>query len=126
GVAMMSKPAIAGVGMPSGVWVRFAVGAAVPVVRAPLPANSTATIQRLATGPADNPPTIHRFPGEQQSASFQDSGSATGVGDIVLRGKFRVVGGAAGGIALAADVRLPTGEERDLLGTGATQGRASL
>src|SRR5262249_18301610 len=74
----------------------------------------------------DSPPTIHRFPGEKQSESFEDSGNATGVGDVVLRGKFRLVGGSGGGLALAADVRLPTGEERDLLGTGATQVRGSL
>ena len=112
--------------MTYGVSDRFDVDAAIPVVRVALSANTDATIQRLATGPSDNPPTIHRFPGEQQSASFQDSGSATGVGDIVLRGKFRVVGAATGGLALAGDIRLPTGEERDLLGTGATQVRASL
>jgi hypothetical protein len=112
--------------MTYGVSDRFDVGVAIPVVRVELSANTDATIQRLATGPSDNPPTIHRFAGGAQSANFQDSGSATGVGDIVLRGKFRLVGGAMGGLALAADVRLPTGEERDLLGTGATQAKASL
>ena len=125
-LSLKLKTDIAAFVMTYGVSDQFDVGAAIPVVKVTLSAKTDATIQRLATGPSDNPPTIHRFAGEKQSATFEDSGSATGVGDIVLRGKFRVVGGAVGGLALAADVRLPTGEERDLLGTGATQGRVSL
>lgn len=120
------KTDIAAFVMTYGVSDRFDVGAAIPVVRVDLSAETNAAIQRLATGPSDNPPTIHRFLGEKSSATFQDSGSATGIGDVVLRGKFRVVGGAVGGLAVAADVRLPTGEERDLLGTGATQAKASV
>ncbi len=109
-----------------GVANRFDIGAAIPIVRVSLEAQTDATVQRLATGPTDNPPTIHRFPGETSTATFRQSGSASGIGDIVLRGKLQLVKGAGGGLALAADVRLPTGEERDLLGSGATQGKASL
>lgn len=125
-LSLKIKTDIAAVVMTYGVSDRFDVGAAIPLVRVDLSAKTDATIQRLATGPSDNPATIHRFSGERSSATFQDIGSATGVGDIVLRGKFRLVRGSGGGLALAADVRLPTGEERDLLGTGATQARASL
>ena len=109
-----------------GVSDRFDVGAAIPIVRVSLEAQTDATVQRLATGPSDNPVTIHRFLGETSAASFRQSGSASGVGDIVVRGKLQLVKGAGGGLALAADVRFPTGEERDLLGTGATQGKALL
>ena len=118
--------------MTYGVSDRVDIGMAIPVVRVELSAGTNATIQRLATGPCPggspdcSATPIHRFPGGGSTANFEDSGSASGVGDIVLRGKFRLVGGAAGGLALGGDVRLPTGEERDLLGTGATQGRASL
>ena len=118
--------------MTYGVSDRFDIAAAIPIVKVGLSASTNATIQRLATGPcpggtpscSDTP--IHRFPGDATSETFQDSGSATGVGDIVLRGKFRVAEGSAGGLALGADFRLPTGEERDLLGTGVWQARASL
>jgi|RhiMetdeSRZDD1v2_1073273.scaffolds.fasta_scaffold19833_2 hypothetical protein len=118
--------------MTYGVSDRFDIAAAIPMVKVKLSASTDATIQRLATGPcpggtpncSDTP--IHRFPGDTSSETFQDSGSATGVGDIVLRGKFRVAEGSAGGLALGADFRLPTGQERDLLGTGAWQARASL
>ena len=118
--------------MTYGVSDRFDIAAAIPIVKVGLSARTDATIQRLATGPcpggtpscSDTP--IHRFPGDLSSETFQDSGSASGVGDMVLRGKFRVAEGSAGGLALGADFRLPTGEERDLLGTGVWQARASL
>ncbi len=117
--------------MTYGISDRFDVAAAIPIVKVSLSASTDATIQRLATGPcpggtpncSDIP--IHRFPGDTSSETFEDSGSASGVGDIVLRGKYRVAEGSAGGLALGADLRLPTGEERDLLGTGVWQARAS-
>jgi hypothetical protein len=53
------------------------------------------------------------------------SDSTTGLGDLALNARYRVVGttGAAGGgtgsgIAVGTDVRLPTGREEDLLGAG--------
>ena len=39
---------------------------------------------------------------------------------------FRVIAGGRGGLAAGLDVRLPTGEERDLLGTGVTQVKGFL
>lgn len=104
--------------MTYGVSDRFDIGAAIPLVRVELEAQSDATVQRISTGPAS---TTHRFLNGGTEETIRQSGSASGVGDVVLRGKFRVVGGNRGGLALAADLRLPTGEERDLLGTGATQ-----
>lgn len=118
--------------MTFGISDRFDIGAAIPMVKVKLSASTDATIQRLATEPCPggtpdcSATPIHRFPGGASGANFQDSGSATGVGDIVLRGKFRLAGGATGGLALGADFRLPTGEDRDLLGTGTWQARASL
>ncbi|HEY3172829.1 MAG TPA: hypothetical protein VGK86_09660, partial [Thermoanaerobaculia bacterium] len=53
-------------------------------------------------------------------------GSASGVGDVILRGKYQFLRGERGGLAIAEDLRLPTGEERDLLGTGATQAKTFL
>ncbi len=105
---------------------RFDIGAAIPYINVDLSARTDATIQRLATGPTDNPPTIHRFPGETSTASFQSSGHAKGIGDILLRAKYQVLRNPWGGLALALDVRMPTGEERDLLGTGAWTGKALL
>lgn len=53
---------------------------------------------------------------------LQASGEATarGVGDAALRAKYTLLAGASGAVAAAAEVRLPTGDETNLLGSGAT------
>jgi hypothetical protein len=43
---------------------------------------------------------------------------ATGLGDIAVRGKFRLLGDGEAGLAAVGEVRLPTGREEDLLGSG--------
>ncbi len=40
---------------------------------------------------------------------------------MVLRAKYRALSGGNAGLAFGLDVRLPSGEERDLLGTGASE-----
>ena len=45
------------------------------------------------------------------------SGSATGLGDIIINGRYLVAGRGARAIAVGSDLRLPTGREEDLLGT---------
>jgi hypothetical protein len=49
--------------------------------------------------------------------------SASGVGDAAVRAKFMIARTAAGSAAVAAEVRLPTGDEDNLLGAGATAWR---
>jgi hypothetical protein len=104
-----------------GVTDRLDIGAAIPVVHVQIQARTEATINKLATGNSPSTVGIHRFPNGEDSETFEQSGSASGVGDVVLRGKYRVTSGSRGGLAVGLDVRLPTGEQRDLLGTGATQ-----
>jgi outer membrane putative beta-barrel porin/alpha-amylase len=53
-------------------------------------------------------------------ATFSDSSSATGIGDVVLRGKYTVYNGERLAVAAGVDVRLPTGDELNFLGSGAT------
>jgi hypothetical protein len=60
----------------------------------------------------------------QQSVSRANE--ATGVGDIVLRGKARLWQGERMRLAAAVDVRVPTGDELNFLGTGATGVRPFL
>ncbi|MGH7966732.1 MAG: transporter [Candidatus Binatia bacterium] len=50
----------------------------------------------------------------------QASGSATGVGDLTLRSKYRFWETEEGGAALGLSLQLPSGEERDFHGTGDT------
>jgi hypothetical protein len=108
--------------MTYGVTDRFDVGAAIPLVSVDMEVLSDVTVQRLATS-GDQ---IHVFPNGTDRETLRQSGNASGVGDVVLRGKLRMIEGQTGGLAVGADVRLPTGEERDLLGTGATQIKGSL
>jgi outer membrane putative beta-barrel porin/alpha-amylase len=104
-----------------GVTDRLDIGAAIPIVTVQIEALTTATIDRLATGGNPNTVGIHKFPNGEDTATFQQSGNASGVGDVVLRAKYRLVSGDHAGVAVATDVRLPTGDDRDLLGTGTTQ-----
>ena len=53
------------------------------------------------------------------SASFFRANSASGIGDIVFRGKYRVLKREKVGLALGLDARLPTGDELNFLGSGA-------
>lgn len=101
---------------------RWDAAVAVPFVRVDMEATVLATIQRLATG---GNPFIHSFESGNPNAvtrSLQRAGSATGLGDIVLRTKYRLLSGSRGALALALDARLPTGNEDDLLG-GSSQAK---
>ena len=101
-----------------GVTDRLDLGAAIPIVRVELDAALEATILRLAT--LTTP--IHAFESGNLAASqrtFRAAGTATGLGDIVVRSKYRVAGTPAAAIAAAVDLRLPTGDEDNLLGAGA-------
>src|SRR5204862_7627775 len=48
------------------------------------------------------------------------SASAVGLADVVLRTKYTIFADHGSGVAAAVDVRLPTGKEENLLGTGTT------
>lgn len=95
---------------------RWDVALAVPFVRVDLEANVLATIQRLAT---DGNGLIHTFEQGNPNAtsrSFARSGTATGLGDVVLRTKVRILGDPRSALAVAVDARLPTGDQDNLLG----------
>ena len=98
---------------------RWDVGLAVPFVHVEMDASVVASIQRLATSANT---LIHTFVAGQDVSrtTIASSGSATGIGDIEVRTKYRLKDFRAGGLAAAADFRLPTGNEDDLLG-GSTQ-----
>jgi hypothetical protein len=101
------------------------VGVAVPVTSVELTARIHAEVQPLGSG--ERP--IHRFPGGPAGVLEQDyeqSGSASGLGDVLLRAKYHFAEAESYGLAAAADVRLPTGKEEDLLGTGSFQTKLYL
>ena len=103
-----------------GVTDRFDVSLAVPFVSNKLTVVSAATIQRLGT---TNPEThfFRQSDGEVGNRRFFTAiGSAGGIGDITVRLKGTITRKAAAGVAAGLDLRLPTGDESNLLGTGAT------
>jgi hypothetical protein len=56
--------------------------------------------------------------GSQSVLQSSQSGSATGLGDMAVTARFRLTGDGGRGLAIGADVRLPTGRAEDLLGSG--------
>lgn len=105
-----------------GVSDKLDFGVALPFVTVDLDATATLSINALATGTRG----IHRFADGSSSRTVSASDSASGLGDLVLRGKYRFHDTAKGGLAAGLDLRLPTGDEDDLLGTGATQAKLYL
>ncbi len=104
-----------------GLGERFDASLAVPLVIAELNVSSTATVQRIGTGTNTN---VHFFynnsGGVGSTHEYVRSGRATGLGDVTLRltGQAARFGGGYG-VGFAVDVRMPTGDEEDLLGSGA-------
>ena len=68
-------------------------------------------------------PEIHFFRQTDDSVGdhriFTAFGKATGLGDVNVRGKLTVRKTDAQGLALGVNLKLPTGDETNLLGTGA-------
>jgi hypothetical protein len=107
-----------------GVTEAFDLAVAVPFLRVKMDATVDATILRLAT--AQTTPAIHAFPGGGTTRAFSDSASATGIGDVLVRAKYRFVSAPGGGLAAGFDVRLPSGNADELLGTGAPAATVTL
>jgi hypothetical protein len=104
-----------------GVHENVDVGILIPIVRASLSGTSEAQVI-----PFDRP-TPHLFGTVSQPSEFADaasSGSAIGIGDIALRVKANLYQEPGLGFGVAADVRLPTGDSANFLGSGQTSLRA--
>jgi len=103
-------------------WLDFSL--AFPLVTADLKVVSDATIQRVGTG---NDTGVHFFatgsdlndPANQGSQKqFVRSRRRNGIGDVVIRLKGRVHKWERASLAVGMDLRLPTGDAENLLGTG--------
>ena len=103
-----------------GLGERFDASLAVPFVIAELSVRSTATVQRLGTGTNS---IVHYYDTNGAVGSTREyarTGRATGLGDVTLRLKGQAARwGGGNGVAFAMDLRMPTGDEEDLLGSGA-------
>jgi hypothetical protein len=56
----------------------------------------------------------------QQFRQASGEVTATGIGDVAVRAKYQALRVGSSGVGIAADLRLPTGREEDLLGAGST------
>jgi hypothetical protein len=109
-----------------GVTDRVDVSVAVPFVSVRMNATSDAEIIRVS-GPTVSIPGVgtipnpHQFTSDPNSLthSYVSEGSASGIGDVTFRVKANVLQGRDLSVALAVDVRTPTGDARQLLGSGA-------
>lgn len=105
---------------------RLDVSVALPMASASIEIVSDATIRRIGTS---TDPTIHYFdspfPGQDRQ-SFSASGSASGIGDVLVRAKYTAIRWKSGAIATGLDARLPTGDEYNFLGAGSVGARPFL
>jgi hypothetical protein len=106
--------------MTFGITEHLDISAAVPIVDASLRATSHTQVVRVGTA---SDPSIHYFDDGQgaigDTRDFDASGSASGLGDILLRLKATAPRSGPTRLAFLTDVRFPTGDEEDLLGSGA-------
>ena len=58
-------------------------------------------------------------PATSLTAPFLNAKTASGIGDVVFRIKGTIFQGERGAVALGADVRVPSGDEKNFLGSGA-------
>ena len=102
-----------------GVTDNFDLGVAVPFVHVDLDARVDGRIFRTASGA--NSPTHSFDTAGADRATFTESGSSNGLGDMSIRAKYNFVRGDVTSFAAGLDLRLPTGDKDELLGTGATR-----
>jgi hypothetical protein len=105
-----------------GLTSRIDLSLAVPMVRTSLSLLSNARILRLGTG---SNLQVHYFKDDTALGGFGSThqffteDTASGVGDLVLRTKAMLIREGSRALAAGLDARLPTGDELNLLGTGA-------
>jgi len=116
-----------------GVTSHLDLSVAVPFLNVQMRVTSNATIvPNSVAPPSPNFPggVFHQFdpsvvpgcppPGTPcLNGKFSDSGNASGIGDIVVRAKYELYKGERLGFAQGVDVRVPTGDAKNFLGSGA-------
>lgn len=111
------------------------VSVAVPILDVHMGVISNATIVPNAVAPSipPAPPVFHQFNVADPAissfctnvspclkASFSDAGSASGIGDVLLRGKYTVHKWERAALGAGLDVRVPSGDAQNFLGSGST------
>jgi hypothetical protein len=107
-----------------GITDRFDVGIAVPYVRVKMDARFHTRLRRLAT--EGDFFVFHVFNNDTLEDDYFETGDASGIGDVVLRGKLNLAHAESGDLGAGVDLRLPTGDDENLLGAGAVQAKMFL
>ncbi|MGC2764188.1 MAG: transporter [Candidatus Acidiferrum sp.] len=120
-----------------GITPRLDVSVAIPFLNVQTTVGADTTITSNSVPPVDpvnypggvyhafNPVTVPTCPQLPLTtpclhATFSNSGTATGIGDVLLRGKYEIYKGERFGVALGVDVRVPSGDAQNFLGSGST------
>jgi len=110
-----------------GVTNRLDVSLAVPIVSVRMGATSDDEIIRVSGPTFTLQPTGRVFPNPHEFDTagsltnvYSARGSASGVGDVTIRVKGSLIDNEKFRVALAMDYRIPTGNARELLGSGST------
>jgi hypothetical protein len=105
-----------------GVTDKFDLSVVVPIVQANFRGESFAQIQ-----PFGGTSSAHFFAGTTTNPVLNDSrqstGSAAGLGDLLIRGKLNLQESPTADVGVLFDARFPTGGEADLLGSGSFAAR---
>jgi hypothetical protein len=111
-----------------GVTSRLDIGAIIPINHITLKARRTWDYDVSRSFAVDANDRRFFTPGPTGTDFVQEQGSIdkTGIGDITVRAKFGFSADAPEGLGVVVDVRLPTGDEENLLGTGKASGRFAL
>jgi hypothetical protein len=100
------------------------VGFLVPVADVDVRIGAHAEVVKSPENPI--PADVHTFEDGPESPDDGASGSATGLGDIVLRAKYHWLESETNNVAAALQVKTATGDEDDFLGTGESTVRPFL
>ena len=105
-----------------GVLDRVDLGVVLPLVHTRLTGESTA---RVVSGGSGAPSTVLGGTPDAPVLSSRQAigGRVSGIGDVALRAKVNLVDRPAGGFGVVGDVRLPTGDADNLLGSGSFSAR---
>lgn len=104
----------------AGLTNNFDIGVAIPIVNVNLSGKAKATVNSFTF--ANMGVANHHFGADSTKPELVTlipyDESSTGLGDIALRFKYSFLRGAEVDLAALLDIRLPTGNESDFLGTG--------
>jgi len=108
----------------AGLTDRVEIGVAVPYQEIVMDLTSKATIRDFSTRTVS--PGSRLFANGTRTQNFFNRGEARGIGDVVVRSKVKLTRPGLREFALCTDLRLPTGNEANMLGVGGAQAQVLL